>query len=111
MLTLIMAVGIMNKPTINGQPDAQKNAPANPQVRELRQGIYLEVGKTMLRLAYNPKGLCQSCKNFDEEAYRRDIIERKKEWSSDACKGIWVITRNTTKIACSQYQPKEDEKA
>jgi hypothetical protein len=47
MLTLIMAVGIMNKTTINGQPDAQINAPANPQVRELRQGICPRCGSEM----------------------------------------------------------------
>jgi hypothetical protein len=47
MLTFIMAVGIMNKPTKNGQPDAQTNAPANPQVRELRQGVWTRCGSEM----------------------------------------------------------------
>jgi hypothetical protein len=69
--------------------------------------IYVTIGDEPVELSIAPdEALCLRCKHFDLEAYKRDIVERKKRWSLDACKSIGFVRASISKVACSRFEKK-----
>jgi hypothetical protein len=68
---------------------------------------YVMIGNEPVELSYVSDGaLCLRCRHFDPEAYKRDIVEKKKHWSLDACKSTGFVRAGIMKIACSCFEEK-----